>query len=84
MSIRRDKSVHLQIMEVGRAIVILNEIVAARRKYLNLLQRLGTATPREATGVEALLRALMGLQWQRDGLTAPLASVRHRSSSLES
>jgi DNA repair exonuclease SbcCD ATPase subunit len=62
-----------QLREVEQALVALGEVIAVRREYVALLQRLG-AYERELAALDALIKALSRLQSQRDDLVASLAS----------
>jgi hypothetical protein len=59
-----------QLREVEQALVALGEVIAVRREYAILLQRLGSHEKELA----ALTKAQSRLQLQRDNLAASLAS----------
>ncbi|WP_118182100.1 hypothetical protein [Paraburkholderia phosphatilytica] len=61
-----------RLHEVERAVAALSEVISVRREYVLLLQRLGSCD-RELVGLEALTKALMRLQAQRDGLAVIIA-----------
>ena len=62
-----------QLREVEQALVALGEVVAVRREYVTLLQRLGSHE-KELAALDALTQAQSRLQLQRDNLAASLAS----------
>jgi hypothetical protein len=62
-----------QLCEVEQALVALEGMIAVRREYVSLLQRLG-AREKELASLEALMTAWSRLQSQRDCLAAAIAS----------
>ena len=62
-----------QLREVEQALVALGEVIAVRREYVTLLQRLGSHD-KELAALDVLTKAQSRLQLQRDDLAASLAS----------
>ena len=62
-----------QLREVEQALVALGEVIAVRREYVTLLQRLGSHE-KELAALDVLTKAQSRLQLQRDGLAASRAS----------
>jgi hypothetical protein len=62
-----------QLREVEQALVALGEVIAVRREYVTLLQRLGSHE-KALAALDALTKAQSRLQSQRDDLAASLAS----------
>ena len=62
-----------QLREVEQALVALEGVIAVRREYISLLQRLGSRD-KELASLDALITAWSRLQSQRDGLAAAIAS----------
>ena len=62
-----------QLCEVEQALVALEGVIAVRREYISLLQRLGSRD-KELASLEALMIARSRLQSQRDCLAAAIAS----------
>ena len=62
-----------QLREVEQALVALGEVIAVRREYVTLLQRLGSHE-KELAALDVLTKAQSRLQLQRDDLAASLAS----------
>jgi hypothetical protein len=62
-----------QLREVEQALVALEGVIAVRREYIALLQRLGSRD-KELASLDALLTAWSRLQSQRDCLAAAIAS----------
>jgi hypothetical protein len=61
-----------QLLEVEQALVALDGVIAVRREYVALLDRVGSCE-RERAGLEALIDAAARLQSQRDGLEMKIA-----------
>ena len=62
-----------QLGEVEQALVALEGVIALRREYISLLQRLGTRD-KELASLDALITAWSRLQSQRDRLAAAIAN----------
>jgi hypothetical protein len=62
-----------QLREVEQALVALGEVIAVRREYVTLLQRLGSHE-KELAALHALTKAQSRLQLQRDDPAVSLAS----------
>ena len=62
-----------QLREVEQALVALEGVIAVRREYISLLQRLGSRD-KELASLDALMTAWAHLQSQRDCLVAAIAS----------
>ncbi len=62
-----------QLREVEQALVALEGVIAVRREYISLLQRLGSRD-KELASLDALMTAWSHLQSQRDSVAAALAS----------
>ena len=62
-----------QLQEIDHALAALNEVIAVRREYVALLERVGSCE-RETASLDALMIALSRLQSQRDDLIVALAS----------
>ncbi len=62
-----------QLREVEQALVTLEGVIAVRREYISLLQRLGSRD-KELASPDALMTAWSRLQSQRDCLAAAIAS----------
>ncbi|MGF6759445.1 hypothetical protein [Paraburkholderia sp. GAS42] len=62
-----------QLCEVEQALVALEGVIAVRREYISLLQRLGTLD-KELASLDALMTAWSRLQSQRDCLALAIAS----------
>lgn len=60
-----------QLREVEQALVALEGVIAVRREYISLLQRL-EARDRELASLDALMTACSSLQSQRDRLVATI------------
>jgi hypothetical protein len=58
-----------QLHEVEQALLAIEGVIAVRREYVALLERLGSCE-REVAGLNALLDAATRLRDQRDGLLA--------------
>lgn len=63
-----------QLSEVEQALIALEGVIAVRREYISLLQRLGSHD-KELASLDALMIAWSRLQSQRDCLTAAIASA---------
>lgn len=62
-----------QLREVEQALMALEGVIAVRREYISLLQRL-ESRDRELASLDALMTVCSSLQSQRDQLTATIAS----------
>ncbi|SIO71770.1 hypothetical protein SAMN05444172_8125 [Burkholderia sp. GAS332] len=62
-----------QLREVEQALVALEGVIAVRREYISLLQRLGSRD-KELASLDALMTAWSHLQSQRDCIAAAIAS----------
>jgi hypothetical protein len=62
-----------QLREVEQALAALEGVIAVRREYISLLQRLGSRD-KELASLDALMTAWSHLQSQRDCLAAAIAS----------
>jgi hypothetical protein len=62
-----------QLCEVEQALVALESVIAVRREYISLLQRLGSRD-KEPASLDALMSAWSHLQSQRDCIAAAIAS----------
>jgi hypothetical protein len=62
-----------QLREIEQALVALGEVIAVRREYMALLQRLGPHE-RELAAFDALIKAQSRLQSQWDEIAARLAA----------
>jgi hypothetical protein len=62
-----------QFREVEQALVALEGVIAVRREYISLLQRLGSRD-KELASLDALMTAWSHLQSQRDCLAAAIAN----------
>jgi hypothetical protein len=62
-----------QLREVEQALVALDAVIAVRREYVTLLQRL-ESHEKELAALDALTKAQSRLLSQWDGLAASLAS----------
>lgn len=62
-----------QLCEVEQALVALEGVIAVRREYILLLQRLGSRD-KELASLDALMTAWSRLQLLRDCLAAAIAS----------
>ena len=63
-----------QLREVEHALAALDAVIAVRREYISLLQRLGSSD-KELASLDALMNAQAALQSQRDSLAIALASL---------
>jgi hypothetical protein len=64
-----------QLREVEQALMALGEVIAVRREYMELLQRL-SPHERELAAFDALIKAQSRLQSQRDDLAAAFERAR--------
>lgn len=62
-----------QLREVEQALAALNGVIAVRREYVALIERIGSCE-RELAGLEALVDAAAKLQAQRDTLVIAIES----------
>lgn len=62
-----------QLREVEQALAALDGVIAVRREYVALIERVGSRE-RELAGLEALADAAARLQAQRDALVLAIAS----------
>ena len=61
-----------QLREVEQALVALEGVIAVRREYISLLQRLGSRD-KELASLDALMTAWSHLQSQRDCIAPAIA-----------
>jgi hypothetical protein len=64
-----------QLRDAEQALDALNEVLAVRREYVALLQRMGSCE-RQLAGLNALMNAAARLQAHRDSLVIALACRR--------